>query len=350
MRSLRLLTIAALLSPVVGCNWMKEWRNNGDMARRGKIQDVSPDKLVGYLNKRASLLQAIEYDKVSLRCYERGMPTPEVNGNLACAQPRNFRMHVSKMNGDVDLGSNSEQFWVYMKVPGDDPVYVYASHTDYESGRARLPGGIPFDPDWVMQAFGMTVLPPANPYEQTGRVPDPLMTRRAGAAPSSDHYSVSVNERDRTYTLSWPSTTPGGTPVRKEIVFDVDAEPTDQSEARGGRQPAKRFSPRDERNVVVKKHVVRDEKNTVIAWAEIKSVQTVQMADPQTGAPVSVQYPTHVVLKWELQKFEMDLRLQQAQVNPPLQNDSRRLFVRPEKIGGVGGVDLARYQEIPRRR
>ena len=96
-------------------------------------------------------------------------------------------------------------------------MYVFASHTDFETGKAKLPGGIPFEPDWVMQALGMTTLP----AERTS-------TR------------VKIDEQDRTYTLSWPAITPAGVSVRKEIVFDGDAAT--------GNQPQ------------VKKHVIRDAK------------------------------------------------------------------------------------------
>ena len=48
-----------------------------------------------------------------------------------------------------------------------------------------MPGGIPFEPDWVMQALGMTTLPPNN------------------------QYSVKIDE-DAHLRLSRPSTTPNG--------------------------------------------------------------------------------------------------------------------------------------------
>src|SRR5207237_6664367 len=117
--------------------------------------------------------------------------------------------------------SNPEQFWIYVNDPtAKQPLYVFCSHTDFETGRAKVPGGIPFEPDWVMQALGMTTFPPTHQYK------------------------VEPNDRDRTYTLSWSATTPNGLQVRKEIVFDGDTATESRSQ--------------------VKRHVIRDMRNRVV--------------------------------------------------------------------------------------
>src|SRR5207247_1904410 len=153
-------------------------------------------------------------------------------GSLVATQPRNFRMvgDAGAVAAKVDLGSNDQQFWVYAKVPTNDPMFVFASHTDFETGKAKIPGGIPFEPDWVMQALGMAHLPPNN------------------------QYSSKIDEEARAYVLSWPAVTPSGVSVIKEIVFDGDAAT--------GTKPQ------------VKKHVIRDTKGKVICFAEIKAAKT----------------------------------------------------------------------------
>jgi hypothetical protein len=307
VHSLKLLLIAAVLAPAVGCSWMRDRWGDSDQGRAprgtGKLPDVTAEQLVGYLNDRAGRLQSVQYGEVRLRCYDKGMPVPVLRGDLVAAQPRNFRLvGQGAMGGKVDLGSNPEQFWVYVNDPTSRPVYVFASHTDFESGRAKLPGGIPFEPDWVMQALGMTALPPNNDYK------------------------VTPNDRDRTYTLSWEAQTPAGLRVRKEVVFDGDAATGTRSQ--------------------VKRHVVKDAKsNKVICYAEIRAARAVTPeADSRAAEPGPrpvLQYPTHVVLKWEEQKFEMDLALDQARVNQSLSDEqARRLFTRPT-VRGTNPVDLA---------
>lgn len=303
MRTLRLLVVATALAPAVGCKWLDEMRGDqGRIRPAGKIPEVSPDRLVTFLNERADRLRSVEYDSTRMRVSGKGIPVPAtLDGDLAVAQPRNFRL-VSTGRvaaAKVIMGSNDEQFWVYLAAPGDPAMYVYASHDDFASGRAKMPGGLPFEPDWVMQALGMTVYPPTNRYE------------------------VSINERERTYTLWWLANSPAGQ-VRKEVVFDADA-------ATGSRPQ-------------VKRHVIRDPKGGLIATAEIRSAETVRVGtDPKTGLPLAAQYPTHIVMKWENPRFEMDLSLEKARVN---QAGDASQFARPT-IRGTEPIDLARYEFPP---
>ena len=134
------------------------------------------------------------YADVRLAASDHSVPLPALRGSLAASQPRNFRMTGTggAVGAKVDLGSNSDQFWVYVDAPTMKPTFVFASHSDFESGKAKLPAGIAFEPDWVMQALGMTTLPPDN---QPGLPPGTPTNR----------YSVKIDDNKRTYTLSWPA-------------------------------------------------------------------------------------------------------------------------------------------------
>ncbi len=305
MRHLRLILAACLLSPSVGCAWMREniGIGNRDPKNIGAVQQVSADQLVGYLNSHATRLQSISYGDATVSAREGVLRYPTLRGNLSASQPRNFRM-VAKgglVDAKVDFGSNPEQFWAYVSAPTMQPMYVFASHNDFEAGKAKLPGNMPFEPDWVLQSMGMITFPTELPY------------------------TVTQDERARTYTLSWPATTPNGLQIRKEIVFGAD-----DADARYN-QPQ------------VRKHLIRDAKGKIIVSAEIKSARTVPAGgnDPQSGRPFVIQYPSEVELKWEEQKFEMTLKLDSAKVNQAMTpQDSRRLFDLPN-ISGAQPVDLA---------
>ncbi len=316
MRTLRWLIIVALVTPGAGCTWVRDNMGINKEPPRGSgpIQKVTADQLTGYLNIQAAKIQTLSYGEARLVARDHGVPMPSLRGNLAASQPRNFRMtgQGGAMGAKVDLGSNPDQFWVYFDAPTVKPMFVFASHTDFENGRAKLPGGIPFEPDWVMQALGMTTYP------------------------ATHQYTAEVNEKERTYTLSWQTTTPSGLQVRKEVIFDSD-------DAAGTRPQ-------------VKRHVIRDMKGKIICVADVKSARTVPLgapvapvapgtpgADPRAATGATVQYPTQIVLRWEEQKFEMDLSLDGAQVNQQLTDEqTRRLFSRPN-IPGATPVDLARY-------
>lgn len=300
-RDLRLLAAAALLSQAVGCNWMREWHNQAQTPRPGgRLREEPAERFVQFVNLRSSQLQSVEYENVRMRVSGKGIPlSVNLEGNLVAAQPRCFRLYAQgKMAGTVDLGSNPEQFWVYTGGAGE-PMFVYASHRDFETGRAKIPGGLPFEPDWVMQALGMTKLPEGAQYD------------------------IKIDDRERTYTLGWSGKAPNGMTLRKEIVFDGDG-------ATGGRSQ-------------IKRHVLRhdDARRTVIATAEVRGAETFRAGTDAQGRPLVGQYPTRLVLKWEEPRFEMDMTLDRGTANGPLTDDRRaQLFTRPSNLG-TPAIDLA---------
>lgn len=321
MRSVRLLLLAAAC-PAVGCTWMREHGWTDRPRAGGPIEPKAAAALVGHLNGGANVLRSVEYD-ASARASGKGLPFPvTLHGSLAATQPRSFRM-VAKGNigGKVDLGSNDQQFWVYMEVPNQPLYYRYASHADFEAGRAPLPGGVPFDPDWVMQALGMITFDPNLPYAQ-----EPYTAARAGgrpADPGDPPMTAPIDYKERTYTLRWRVEAPARRPVVKEVVFAAD--------------PSIGTRPR------VQKHLMKDAgTGKVIASAEVKAVGAV--ANPAGGPDVA--YPTRVLLKWPEQEFEMDLDLKAAQVNQlgPEQVAARQLFDRPDRLYRTAEpINLANY-------
>jgi hypothetical protein len=155
-----------------------------------------------------------------------------------------------------------------------------------------------------MQGLGMTTLPPPGP--------------------NGTPYEVQTVEKDRTYVLSWPATTPAGVAVRREVVFNAD-------DARDGRPQVKQYVVRDPRT------------NKALYSADVKAAKTLQVGptDPATGRAVVVQYPTHIVLRSDDQKFELDLTLDGARVNQSLtEQQTRLLFSRPD-IRGTPAINLA---------
>lgn len=298
MRDLRLLVAAAVLSPAVGCNWMREWRDQQGLGRpTGKLDHQRPaGDFVTFLNDRSARLKSVEYGDVRMRVSGKDLPFPvTMDGSMAAAQPRYFRMKCGMKFGgaSMDMGSNPEQFWAHVTVPNEQPLVIAASHADFERGRVQMPNGLPFEPDWVLQALGMTRLEPGNAYD------------------------VVANDREQTYTLGWTAPGPAGVPVRKEIVIDAVGATGTRSQ--------------------VKRHILRDgrDQKKVIATAEIRSAQTFRVGQNDRGEPLAGQYPTHIVLRWEEPRFEMDLQLERASVNTGIVEDpSRRMmFVRPAAPG-----------------
>jgi hypothetical protein len=317
MRFHRLLAAAFALPVVIGCSLFMPPKPPAP-PHTGTISKVSADQLVGYLNAQSGRLQTISYGEASVTAKQgddfkdrlKSMTFPVLRGSVAASQPRNFRMVVGggAISTTVDMGSNSEVFWMSARIPTQEPMFVFASHNDFETGKAKLPPGVTFEPDWVMQAMGMTTF-----------------------APNAE-YTVRTDEKDRSYVLSWPAKTPSGMQIRKEVVFAVDDADASRNEPQ------------------VRKHLIRDAKGKVLCSAEIRAAKTVEAGgtDPTSKRHYVLQYPTHIVLRWEEpQKFEMTLKLEKATVNQPMQpEDARRLFTLPTNQG-VSPLNLAEARFTP---
>ncbi|GIW85485.1 MAG: hypothetical protein KatS3mg107_1145 [Gemmataceae bacterium] len=305
----RYVSLVMLLILPAGCKQLDDWRQSVQQRRGSRggepIPQVSAEQLVHYLNQQASRLRTLSYAEARMTAREgeglKGAVSYTLRGRLAAAQPRYFHLSAQGglAGGKVDLGSNDERFWIYIDAPGNKPLYVYATHADFAAGKVQLPGNLPFEPDWVLQALGMTTFPPTAPYE-----------------------AVRIDERHRTYTLSWAATTPSGQSIRKEIVFAVDT-------AVGSRPQ-------------VLRHLIRNPQGKTICSAEIKSAHTFPTGsvDPQSGHPHIVQCPNHVVLRWEEQKVEIDLRLEDARINQPWTAEQMRAEFTP-RISGAVPINLA---------
>jgi hypothetical protein len=307
MRRARLLLVCVLAAPA-GCESFREWmrKTPRPAGPTGTVQKVSAEQLVGYLNDHAGRLQSLQYGEVTATYSEgdglrKAVTEHTARGSLVAQQPRKFRLSLERgglVNVQLDAGSNPEQFWAYVDLPGSK-TYVYASHADYEAGKAPLPGNVPFEPDWVLQALGMTTFPPGLPYK------------------------AETDQKARTHTLSWEDKTPAGVPIRREVVFAAD----DADAARGQAQ--------------VRRHVLRavpDAKHPdgkVLGLAEVKSARTVAVGGQ------AVQYPTEIELRGG--DSRVVLKLDAAKVNQLSPQSARHFFERRD-IPGVNAVNLAHYQ------
>jgi hypothetical protein len=300
-----MITVLAIasLSGISGCKSLGLDRKDKDEPPKaaGGVPERSAKDLIDYLNSKSALVQSISYTDVSLTASENGKDMPRLgDSSLFAAKPRNFRLicGTNFTSGEVDLGSNDREFWMYVKRM-DGPNYFYCSHEEFARGAGRrFP--IPFDTNWVMQALGMAEYDPNGQYEA-----------RAYA-------------KQRKYVLEERGTTPNGVAVRKLVVFNVDHE--------NGQKP------------VVAKHLVVNDRDEPLASAEILRVKPVLLRDA-SGQGSYVQVPTEVVLEWPQQKFKMRLVLDREKVNEDMRQRSA-LFVRPE-IKGANAIDLATYNSTP---
>jgi len=286
-----LLLSCLLLS---GCGWLNRDKQAPKPAVAANGAPPHAAQLVNYLNSEADRLVTLESDDVDLTAFVQDKRMPGLRCFLVCEKPRSFRLTGDAVGTNyVDIGSNSDQFWFWVK-DGDKPPLWYCSYADYEKG-VKLP--LPFQPEWVVQALGMAKYDPNKAYK--------------------------VEAKGNTYELS-EETTVQGMSVRKITIFNSAKRTNDSTP-------------------VVMGHVIQDaQTGKVICQATIKRVRAASFRTRQGDG--SILYPSDVLLEWPAEKMSMTMKIGKASVNQPIPNEKiATYFARPD-WPGLNKIDIARYQ------
>lgn len=280
-------TPAALLAlALAGCGVLNGSRDSRPTAGPVTTAQATPDVLVGYVNRNAAKVEALEATDLAMEV-RQGNQGGGVSGQLFCQKPKNFRLRAKALGKPVaDFGSNDTEFWYW--ISEDKPPYLYhCSYADLAAREVSLP--FPFQPDWVLETLGMATLTQA-----------------------ADNFRV--EKRDKSFELIERSTTPQGKTVYKVTVFD--------GRNTSGTTPQ------------ITQHRLYDQQQQLVATADVLSVRR----DPGTGATV----PTHVRLKWPAQKMELELKLDGLKVysNPAITQRAPDIFTR-QRLNDVPSFDLA---------
>jgi hypothetical protein len=282
MRSLSSLLGLAALVVVAGCNTSK-WGHfkNADTGQRYANETPTADQLVGQINRNAAQISSLTCQDMDLDCKYK-VQQFGLRAQMVCQKPRNFRMTANALGSDqADIGSNMNEFWYW--IAKGDPYLFHCAYQDLERG-VTIP--FPFQPDWVIEAFGMAEYPPAPPDHPDRVVP-----------------------RGNTFELVRESQNAQKQLAKKVTVFN-----------RSGQIVA---------------HVLRNDRDQVVCSAQI--------LDAQNFGGVVV--PRKVVLSYPSEQIELRMTLWTDQryvtVNRQLNSDAvQRLFTRPS-IAGIPGYDLA---------
>lgn len=280
--------LVALMVAVAGCNNWPHWRRDQDQVKQFDQRSPTAEQLVAYLNRNAQKVQGLECRKAFIDATQ-GSQSVGMDATILCQRPRDFRL-VGEVVGhpEVDMGSNSQEFWYWVKRA--EPSYVYhCSYDDFRRG-VRMP--FPFQPEWVMEALGVAT------YDETKR--------------------YQVRETQNSIELIDQATSPQGQPVRKVIVF--------------GRGPASTGKPQ------VTAYLLQDAAGKEIASAYVSEVQL----DQASGATV----PRKVRLVWPAEKVEMKITLNNIRVGGFEPQRAAGVFSR-RNLANLPSYDLARGPDSP---
>ncbi|MHB8902976.1 MAG: hypothetical protein ACYC6Y_29800 [Thermoguttaceae bacterium] len=99
-----------------------------------------------------------------------GIPVTLRNANIVFERPRRLRIQAGTLMGsELDVGSNDELFWFWVR-RSEPPAILFCRHDQYASCEAAR--RIPFEPTWLIEAFGIVEFSPNEQHQGPLTRPD----------------------------------------------------------------------------------------------------------------------------------------------------------------------------------
>jgi len=119
----------------------------------------SLEQVIQVVNQNSSQIVSIEATQAALS----GSGLPTLRADVAFQRPKRFRLRAQMlMSPEVDLGSNDELFWFWVR-HNDPPAVYFCRHKQFAGSRAAEV--IPIDPDWLIESLGIVEFDPALPHQ-----------------------------------------------------------------------------------------------------------------------------------------------------------------------------------------
>jgi hypothetical protein len=123
-------------------------------------------QVIEKINQNSSQIQSFYTTRASIS----GRGFPSLPASVAFQRARRFRLMAgtAMLGTEVDLGSNDELFWVWLR-RSQPPAMYYCRHDQFATSPARQT--MPFEPGWLIEALGVTEFDPALPHQGPIQLP-----------------------------------------------------------------------------------------------------------------------------------------------------------------------------------
>jgi outer membrane lipoprotein-sorting protein len=297
MQVLRPATLALVFACAAGC------RTAGvsDLARPDPVlaaKGTSATEILAAHNRNAERIEVLKArPDLIFTVYDKPNRPPSrypVDGRLALERPRNFKLDIAHTATKVaDIGSNDEEYWFWVKDRTQRVIY-YCNYD--EMGANAAAAG--FQPDWIIEAMGLRVIPKAE---------------AAGI-------TVRTDETGRRLVLTHRPHTAGGASYTRMTLVDKATHQIVEHQLRSADQ------------------------KTLLARAEVpEGYETHPIsAEATRGAGESVLIPKRLKLYWIQEKLDLDVTFRNVEINKPITQAQRELlFVEPQLGRGYTRQNLA---------
>ena len=118
------------------------------------------DQVIDVVNRNNSQIQSFSTNRATLS----GSGFPSLRASVAFQRPGRLRLRAETglTGAELDLGSNDELFWFWMR-RNQPPAVYYCRYDQYATSQAQQM--MPFEPAWLIDALGVAQFDPALPHQ-----------------------------------------------------------------------------------------------------------------------------------------------------------------------------------------
>jgi hypothetical protein len=132
------------------------------MAPQVLIEGATREQIIAAVNQNSAKIQSLSVTGAQITIPDT-MELPLLTGNIAAERPGRFRLTAGTAFGqEVDVGSNDELFWMWVR--RNQPPAVYICRHDQFAG-SNIRQIMPVEPAWLLAAMGIVDIDPASVFE-----------------------------------------------------------------------------------------------------------------------------------------------------------------------------------------
>jgi outer membrane lipoprotein-sorting protein len=134
----------------------------GPAAPQVLAENASREQIIAAVNQNSAKIQSLSATSVAITISDM-MGLPILSGNIAAERPNRFRLTAGTTFGqEVDLGSNDELFWLWVK-RNQPPAVYFCRHEQFASSAIRQV--MPIEPTWLLATLGIIDIDPASVFD-----------------------------------------------------------------------------------------------------------------------------------------------------------------------------------------
>lgn len=161
-----LLTLAGLVC-ASGATCQRPFMTNpfvapGPAAPQVLVEGATRDQIIAAVNQNSAKIQSLSVTGATITIPDM-LGLPLLSGNIAAQRPGRFRLTAGTSFGqEIDVGSNDELFWLWVK-RNQPPAVYFCRHDQFANSNIRQV--MPIEPSWLLAALGIVDLDPASVFD-----------------------------------------------------------------------------------------------------------------------------------------------------------------------------------------